>query len=114
MKAATLTVLPLIIFALTAILCEVSAGWGEGKAERCFCQKKALEKVRPALVKKFEVFPPSASCSNTEIILSLKQGMKVCLDPEGNQGQKVLTGQKLKIKSKGRRGKKQKKIKQQN
>nr|AAN41455.1 interleukin-8 variant 3 [Ictalurus punctatus] len=111
MKAATLTVLPLIIFALTAILCE---GWGEGKAERCFCQKKALEKVRPALVKKFEVFPPSASCSNTEIILSLKQGMKVCLDPEGNQGQKVLTGQKLKIKSKGRRGKKQKKIKQQN
>nr|AAN41456.1 interleukin-8 variant 4 [Ictalurus punctatus] len=45
MKAATLTVLPLIIFALTAILCEVSAGWGEGKAERCFCQKKALEKI---------------------------------------------------------------------
>ncbi|XP_053466395.1 C-X-C motif chemokine 11-1 [Ictalurus furcatus] len=111
MKAATLTVLPLIVFALTAILCE---GWGEGKAERCFCQKKALEKVRPALVKKFEIFPPSASCSNTEIILSLKQGMKVCLDPEGNQGQKVLIGQKLKIKSKERRGKKQKKIKQQN
>lgn len=47
---------------------KVFAGWGEGKAERCFCQKEALEKVRPALVKKFEVFPPSASCSNTEIM----------------------------------------------
>ncbi|KAF4074364.1 hypothetical protein AMELA_G00238570 [Ameiurus melas] len=111
MKAATLTVLPLIIFALTAVLCE---GWGGGKAVRCLCQKKTVEKVKPALVEKFEIFPPSASCSNTEIILTLKQGMKVCLDPEGNQGQKVLTGQKLKIESKGRRGKKQKQNKRQN
>ncbi|MCJ8746956.1 hypothetical protein PDJAM_G00147820 [Pangasius djambal] len=111
MKAATLSVLFLIIFALTAMVCE---GRVEGKTERCLCQKKAQEKVRPALVETFEIFPPSASCSNTEIILTLKQGMKVCLDPKGNQGQKILIGQKQKKKAKGLRGKKQKKNKQQN
>ncbi|GAA6090060.1 interleukin-8 isoform X2 [Tachysurus ichikawai] len=42
MKAATLTVLCVIIFALTAMLCE---GRIEGKAERCSCQKKAQERI---------------------------------------------------------------------
>ncbi|KAF5905593.1 C-X-C motif chemokine 9-like, partial [Clarias magur] len=62
----------------------------EVKAERCLCQTKAQERIRPALVKMFEIFPPSASCLNTEIILTLKQGRKVCLDPKGKQGQKIL------------------------
>ncbi|XP_060764075.1 C-X-C motif chemokine 11-1-like [Neoarius graeffei] len=105
MQATTVTVLSLIIFALTAVLCE---GRVDGKAERCLCQKKAQERVRPALLKTFEIYPPSASCPDTEIVLILKQGMKVCLDPKGNQGQKILSGQKPMKKAKGWRGKKQK------
>lgn len=87
MQATTVTVLSLIIFALTAVLCEgkmvfinilkknaclhhlyAPAGRVDGKAERCLCQKKAQERVRPALLKTFEIFPPSASCPDTEIM----------------------------------------------
>ncbi|KAM9447166.1 C-X-C motif chemokine 11-1-like isoform 1-T1 [Clarias gariepinus] len=111
MSATTISVLSLVIFALTAMLCE---GRVEEKAERCFCKTKAKERVRPALVKMFEIFPPSASCLNTEIILSLKHGMKVCLDPKGKQGQKFLSGQKQKKKPIGQRGNKLNKNMQQN
>ncbi|KAK3538774.1 hypothetical protein QTP86_015902 [Hemibagrus guttatus] len=111
MKAATLPVLFFIIFALTAMLCE---GLIDGKAERCFCQKKTQEMVRPALVKTLEIFPPSASCAKTEIILTLKKGTKVCLNPDGNQGQKFLNGKRQKKKSKEQQGKKQMKNKPQN
>ncbi|KAF7687457.1 hypothetical protein HF521_014685 [Silurus meridionalis] len=90
--------LPLIMFALTTMLCEGRMG---GKAERCLCQMKGKERVNPKLVETFKIFYPSASCSNTEILLTLKQGMKVCLDPKGNQGQKILFGSKLKKNAKG-------------
>ncbi|XP_058230349.1 C-X-C motif chemokine 9-like [Hemibagrus wyckioides] len=111
MKAATLPLLFFIIFALTAMVCE---GLIQGKAQRCFCQKNTQERVKPALVKTLEIFPPSASCAKTEIILTLKKGRQVCLNPDGSQGQKFLTGKKQKNKSKEQQGKKQMKNKPQN
>ncbi|MCJ8746958.1 hypothetical protein PDJAM_G00147840 [Pangasius djambal] len=116
MNAATLSLVFLIIFGVTVMFCEGRIG---GATERCLCQETNLQKrVKPVFVEKFEVFSPSASCSYTDIIITLKNGRKFCLDPNGKQGQWILSGQELKEKAKmptGKRprGKKQKKKKQQ-
>ncbi|KAB5528579.1 hypothetical protein PHYPO_G00141850 [Pangasianodon hypophthalmus] len=106
MNAATLSLVFLIIFGVTVMFCEGRIG---GTTERCLCQKTNLQKrVKPVFVEKIEVFSPSASCTYTDIIITLKNRRKFCLDPNGKQGQWILSGQELKEKAKGQRGKKQK------
>ncbi|XP_060739415.1 growth-regulated alpha protein-like [Tachysurus vachellii] len=106
MNAATLSLVFFIFFGVTAELCEGRIG---GVTERCLCSKTTLQKrVKPALVQWINIFPPSASCSHTDIIITLKAGRKLCLDPNGKQGMGILSVQKQKKKTKKQRGKKQK------
>ncbi|XP_060764077.1 C-X-C motif chemokine 3-like [Neoarius graeffei] len=111
MNAATLSLVFLIIFGVTAMVCDGRIG---RETERCLCQKTKLQKrVKHALVATLEVFPPSASCSYTDIIITLKKGRRFCLDPNGKQGRRILSGQKQKRKTGTQRRKKQKINKQQ-
>ncbi|KAF5905594.1 C-X-C motif chemokine 10-like, partial [Clarias magur] len=88
MKAANLTLLLLIICGATVMFSEGRIG---GTTERCLCQGAKLQKrVKPALVDKLEIFFPSASCSFTDIIITLKNGRKFCLDPNKKQGKAFL------------------------
>ncbi|KAK3538776.1 hypothetical protein QTP86_015904 [Hemibagrus guttatus] len=112
MNASALSLVFFILFGVTAELCGGLIG---GSTERCLCQKTNLQKrVKPALVQTINIFPPSASCFHTDIIITLKTGRKFCLDPNGKQGMGILSGQRLKEKAKAQRGKKQKKNKKQN
>ncbi|XP_036454955.1 C-X-C motif chemokine 11-like [Colossoma macropomum] len=99
MKATTLILLFLVIFGLTAMLC---AGRVGGQGERCLCRGKIQKRVRLQNVQKIEKFYPSPSCSKTEIVISLKRGKTVCLDPDARQGKNILNGKKrMKPKSQG-------------
>ncbi|XP_047674677.1 chemokine (C-X-C motif) ligand 20 [Tachysurus fulvidraco] len=112
MNAATLSLVFFIFFGVTAELCEGRIG---GATERCLCPKTALQKrIKPALLQWVNILPPSASCSHTDIIITLKTGRKLCLDPNGKQGMGILSGQRQKKKTNKQRGKKQKKNKQHN
>ncbi|XP_074865450.1 alveolar macrophage chemotactic factor-like [Carettochelys insculpta] len=68
------------VFALTSSD-ELSMNGG-----RCLCLQ-ITDKIgfRPAQVKTIEILPPSASCENVEIIVNLKSGRQICLDPNANQ-----------------------------
>ncbi|XP_026885396.1 chemokine (C-X-C motif) ligand 20 [Electrophorus electricus] len=109
MNATTVTLLFLIIFGVTATLCAGSVG---GPAERCLCAGTLVPTVKQRNIGKMETFLPSPSCSKTELVITLKRGKRVCLDPDGKQGQTILQRRiekKPKPGPKKRRGKKQKK-----
>ncbi|KAL7836548.1 hypothetical protein AOLI_G00278320 [Acnodon oligacanthus] len=105
MKTTTLILLFLVIFGMTATLC---AGRVGGQGERCLCRGKIQKRVSLRSVKTIETFYPTASCLKTEILISLKSGRRVCLDPDAKQGKNILKGKtRMKPKSQGG-GKKQK------
>ncbi|XP_038638709.1 C-X-C motif chemokine 2-like [Scyliorhinus canicula] len=55
---------------------------------RCQCFE-FVDKVPPKMIKNFQIFPKSTHCSRTEIILTVRQGEEVCLQPEAKQGKKL-------------------------
>ncbi|XP_062873610.1 C-X-C motif chemokine 9-like isoform X2 [Trichomycterus rosablanca] len=93
MKASTFFLLFSLLFGLTA---KLRAGPVGELGERCLCQKTQQELRQHAVMTKANIFHPSPSCSKTEIVVTLKKGWKVCLDPYAKQGQMILSGQKLK------------------
>ncbi|XP_056140193.1 C-X-C motif chemokine 10 [Lampris incognitus] len=51
---------------------------------RCHCRKTTSHQIPAHLFKKLEVIPPGAQCRRTEIIITKKNGSKVCVNPEEN------------------------------
>ncbi|XP_051964904.1 C-X-C motif chemokine 11-6-like [Xyrauchen texanus] len=79
MKTGTYIVLLISLFAV-----EVK---GQAKAikGRCLCADKGVNMVLPKMIEKVEIIPPSPSCENQEIVVTLKNGTeRKCLNPESN------------------------------
>nr|AXF84158.1 chemokine ligand 11 [Ctenopharyngodon idella] len=58
---------------------------------RCFCADKGVNMVPPKLIEKVEIIPPSPSCENQEIVVTLKNGTEQkCLNPESKFTQKYI------------------------
>ncbi|XP_020368340.1 growth-regulated alpha protein-like [Rhincodon typus] len=58
---------------------------------RCQCVH-SINGLNPKAIKNFQIFPRTAHCSRTEIILMVQQGHKeseVCLNPESRQGKRL-------------------------
>uniref|UniRef100_A0A8C3SKZ2 Chemokine interleukin-8-like domain-containing protein n=1 Tax=Chelydra serpentina TaxID=8475 RepID=A0A8C3SKZ2_CHESE len=52
---------------------------------RCACLRTTDRIVfGSSQLKTIEILPPSASCENVEIIVNLKSGRQICLDPNAN------------------------------
>ncbi|KAG7481353.1 hypothetical protein MATL_G00065790 [Megalops atlanticus] len=109
MNRTTLSFLGITVFGL--VIVTHCAGLRNGGTERCICKGNPLKSMRPKRMQNIEVFPASASCAKIEIIVTRrKTGRKVCLDPKGEQGERILRNKrKLKPanKSKLKRGKRQ-------
>ncbi|KAG6941186.1 C-X-C motif chemokine ligand 1 [Chelydra serpentina] len=53
---------------------------------RCACLRTTDRIVfGSSQLKTIEILPPSASCENVEIIVNLKSGRQICLDPNASQ-----------------------------
>uniref|UniRef100_A0A9J8B7F7 Chemokine interleukin-8-like domain-containing protein n=1 Tax=Cyprinus carpio carpio TaxID=630221 RepID=A0A9J8B7F7_CYPCA len=88
-----------------------------GLSQRCLCRGRLLITVKPRWIHAAELFPPSPSCSKTEIILTVtgkgkgkgkEANRKVCLDPNKRQGQRLLKGKGRQSKKQRNRGRKEK------
>ncbi|KAL7836547.1 hypothetical protein AOLI_G00278310 [Acnodon oligacanthus] len=66
-------------------------GQARPSMRRCLCQGSGVNMVRLQRVEKIEVYPPSPSCENVEIIVTLKNkaGLK-CLNPESRFAQNYI------------------------
>ncbi|TFK09632.1 C-X-C motif chemokine 6 [Platysternon megacephalum] len=68
---------------------------------RCSCLRTTDKIVfGPNQLKTIEILPASASCENVEIIVNLKSGRQICLDPNASQIRNIF--QQL-IKKKGKK-----------
>ncbi|XP_056312958.1 C-X-C motif chemokine 11-6 [Danio aesculapii] len=82
-------------FAAVALLSCLLAIKVEGQARapsiRCLCAHKGVNMVPPKLIEKVDIIPPTPSCGNLEIVVTLKNGAEPkCLSPDSKFTQKHL------------------------
>ncbi|KAJ8015296.1 hypothetical protein DPEC_G00024660 [Dallia pectoralis] len=51
-------------------------------SQRCICRKVRVKNFGLKSVEDVQIVPPSPTCDRMEIIVSLKNGMRYCLDPK--------------------------------
>ncbi|KAL2092352.1 hypothetical protein ACEWY4_012150 [Coilia grayii] len=59
-------------------------------SQRCSC-KGTVKALRCHNISEVRVYPSSAFCDRTEIVVKRKMGGKVCLDPASRQGKQILS-----------------------
>ncbi|XP_062399260.1 C-X-C motif chemokine 2-like [Sardina pilchardus] len=86
MKILTVTLVCCILFAVSVTS---SKGHIGGSLERCTCHGQR-QRVKRQLIAKVQLLPPSVSCSKFEILVTLKNNKKACVDPKGKQGKRII------------------------
>ncbi|XP_067849151.1 interleukin-8-like [Heptranchias perlo] len=76
----TLTVLTL--FVLYAASTQAASLRNVGVSLRCQCIKTNSKFIHPKHMENIEIIPSGPHCSNVEIIVTLKSGSSVCLNPK--------------------------------
>ncbi|KAM5339245.1 growth-regulated protein homolog alpha-like [Glossophaga mutica] len=70
-----------LLLLLLVTCCRHAAGAPAGNELRCQCLQ-TWKRIYPKLIQSVKVTPPGASCDQTEVIATLKNGEKACLNPE--------------------------------
>uniref|UniRef100_A0A8C8HCI7 Chemokine interleukin-8-like domain-containing protein n=1 Tax=Oncorhynchus tshawytscha TaxID=74940 RepID=A0A8C8HCI7_ONCTS len=84
MRTATL-----ILFCVTVFGAGLAQSPG-GRSEKCLCRGKLMQSVRIKRIQKLEVYSNTVFCAKTELIATMKNGKKKCLNPEGKLGKRFL------------------------
>ncbi|XP_041957031.1 C-X-C motif chemokine 11-6-like [Alosa sapidissima] len=85
---------------LACLLCVVVTGQRESKG-RCRCQGKGVRFVPQQKIQTLTMYTPDQSCSNIEIIVTLKgNGGKKCIDPESDIAKKFMEKAQEKMRAK--------------
>ncbi|XP_073322264.1 alveolar macrophage chemotactic factor [Pagrus major] len=61
------------------------------RRQTCLCIGTIKNSVPLRVIKKVEVFPVSGHCRHAEVILTRKNGSKVCVDPEAEWFNKLMS-----------------------
>uniref|UniRef100_A0A8C4VPI7 C-X-C motif chemokine ligand 13 n=1 Tax=Gopherus evgoodei TaxID=1825980 RepID=A0A8C4VPI7_9SAUR len=84
--------------ALTPIVCpwashltSLSILETNGSYKSCRCTKQTSDFISPRRYESIEIVPFGGACRTTEIILKLKTGQKLCVNPKAPWMQKLLT-----------------------
>ncbi|XP_051866178.1 interleukin-8-like [Pristis pectinata] len=60
------------------------------KISRCRCVKVSSQFIHPSKFQHIDIFPPGPHCRRVEIVITLKKGIKVCVNPEATWVKKVI------------------------
>ncbi|XP_072480219.1 C-X-C motif chemokine 9 isoform X2 [Notamacropus eugenii] len=60
------------------------------KTGRCSCINVTPAKIQRKAIQKLAEFPPSSVCPHAEIIATMKNGEKICLDPDSPHSKSLL------------------------
>ncbi|XP_006025782.1 interleukin-8-like [Alligator sinensis] len=81
----------ILLLALLVICHSVNAGILETNTRlACKCIMIRSQYIHPKVYQSVEIFPPGSACRRTEVIITLKNGNKVCVDPEIRWVKKTL------------------------
>ncbi|XP_010875243.1 C-X-C motif chemokine 11-1-like [Esox lucius] len=78
----------LLVFLASLLLVNVEGQVGHSKA-RCLCLNGVVDKIVHFRIENIVVHNSTISCPHMEIIVTLKNGAKMCLNPEARMGKKV-------------------------
>ncbi|XP_036919365.1 growth-regulated protein homolog gamma-like [Sturnira hondurensis] len=78
-----------LLLLLLVTSCRQAAGAPVANELRCQCLQ-TLQRIHPKLIQSVKVIPPGASCDQTEVIATLKNGEKACLNPEAPRVKQML------------------------
>uniref|UniRef100_A0A8D2D2D2 C-X-C motif chemokine n=1 Tax=Sciurus vulgaris TaxID=55149 RepID=A0A8D2D2D2_SCIVU len=56
---------------------------------RCLCVK-TISGIHPSNIQNLEVIKPGAHCAKVQVIATLKDGRKICLDPQAPRVKKMI------------------------
>ncbi|XP_030421247.1 interleukin-8-like [Gopherus evgoodei] len=84
--AALLVALLVICHSVYAAILETN-----GSYKSCRCTKQTSDFISPRRYESIEIVPFGGACRTTEIILKLKTGQKLCVNPKAPWMQKLLT-----------------------
>ncbi|CAB1345394.1 unnamed protein product [Coregonus sp. 'balchen'] len=80
----------------TKVFCLTFAIFSTGRViadPRCRCPKVHAGGVTTSLIMKLTHYPPRSHCSKEEVIVTLKTGGLLCLDPNGNFAKTLIERQ---------------------
>ncbi|XP_048403615.1 interleukin-8-like [Stegostoma tigrinum] len=55
-----------------------------GTQARCLCPNTSSELINPKLIKSLKYIPKGSHCETLEIIVSMKNGKKLCVSPDAD------------------------------
>uniref|UniRef100_A0A4W2EW67 C-X-C motif chemokine n=1 Tax=Bos indicus x Bos taurus TaxID=30522 RepID=A0A4W2EW67_BOBOX len=70
------------VFVLSVSLFSHTADPSESQELRCQCIQTQSDFISPKFIAKVQIIPEGAHCNRKEIIVTLKNGQLICLDPE--------------------------------
>ncbi|XP_051893274.1 interleukin-8-like isoform X5 [Pristis pectinata] len=88
-RAASVTILILLLCAIAAQGVPIPGAQG-----RCQCIQTSSHVIRPKVIQSLKYIPRGSHCENTEIIVTLKNKKKVCVDPDAKWLQFLITAKK--------------------
>ncbi|XP_074083483.1 C-X-C motif chemokine 9 [Macrotis lagotis] len=62
----------------------------DSKAKRCSCISVSGDKIQKKTIKKLEQLPKGPGCSHIELIATMMNGTKTCLDPDSPHVQMLV------------------------
>ncbi|KAM5339244.1 growth-regulated protein homolog alpha-like [Glossophaga mutica] len=78
-----------LLLLLLVTSCRHTAGVPVVNELRCQCLQ-TLQGIHPKHIQSVRVTPPGASCDQTEVVATLKNGKEVCLNPEAPFVKKMI------------------------
>ncbi|XP_047422821.1 C-X-C motif chemokine 9 isoform X1 [Sciurus carolinensis] len=88
--------IPFLLGIIFLVLFEVQ-GAPIMRNDRCSCISTSQGKIHPKSLKDLKQFAPSPSCEKTEIIATMKNGDKACLNPDSADVKKLVKAWEKKV-----------------
>uniref|UniRef100_A0A8C5PIL5 Chemokine interleukin-8-like domain-containing protein n=1 Tax=Leptobrachium leishanense TaxID=445787 RepID=A0A8C5PIL5_9ANUR len=60
--------------------------------QRCRCNGRLVNGLDPKSITRFGVFPPGSICDKVDIIVTMKSGKQICVNPNSKMVKNILSG----------------------
>ncbi|XP_067826692.1 interleukin-8-like [Heptranchias perlo] len=84
------TLMVLTFFVIYVASTQAASIGRTGMNLRCQCIKTSSEFIHPKFMENIEIIPSGPHCGNVEIIVTLENSNRICLNPEASWVKKII------------------------